>query len=703
MVRFSSSFLTTTAALGLTASSLTMMPHGVNAASLTPPPKSMYPPPSMASFSGPSKATAPVEGDDSFNTQLLFNNLNKAWTKLQIDASATMFGLTRNILDSSGIIMTTDFTIAIKDQLQQTIYVSAQTSSDLLHAVLAPTLQPAPTPSPLDLRVVIESVHWPITTYLIAKMIDPVYNEYATHAYVDPCNLSQYDLGWFYGHFLADQFLQSSYAPVCLPRTTDTSVNFWYAPRQFISNIMTNDHEQEFYETFLPMTDLQTATNQFGADQLDSILQWLYNDLPTVVMHWLFNNIEFTKQRLIQYGWPLLMTLSEYCFKIATATYQVMMESFGMARDGLIAFIRNGFRNLYEFRCIVITILEKVWDRTDMFLRRGNTTTHMFLRRRNTTTTMETLKRIREIWDEHEVMRTSGHGYGIDTTTAAAVNGGGGNNNGGSNPPMSPQDRMETNIKQVLDAVEKGGWYVHYRILGIDNWTVNPDQIKNAYLKRTLWVHPNWNTAHGTHEAMRAVNASYKALQSGIFAAFVVAILGAALVGVVCYKQKRQKVNLRKTAVWFENCHGQQAAVVKEVLDAKYGRGTVFEKHCRVLGTRRAATPAEVKKAFHKRSLQVHPDKNNAPDAGKAFRAVKAANIICADYATHRTMTADVQIMIEIVVVQAMWMVKDAYNVCTHRAGTANAPTVMHCVIASLAAAIAGTVTGYILVNYVSK
>jgi DnaJ domain len=700
MVRFSSSsFLTTTTAvLGLTASSLTMMPHrGVNAASLTTPlPKSKYPPPSMASFSGPSKATAPVdEGDDSFNNNL-FNNLNNAWTKLQIDASATMFGLTRSILDSSGI-MTADFTIIIKDQLQQTIYSSAQTSSDLLHAVLAPTLQPAPTPSPLDLRVV-ESVHWPITTYLIATMIDPAYNDHATHAYVDPCNLSQYDLGWFYGLFYADQFLQSSHAPVCLPRT-DTSVNFWHAPHQFISNIMTNDHEQEFHDSFLPMTDLQDATSQFGADQLDSILQWLYNDLPTVVMNWLFNKIESTKQWLIQYGWPLIMTLSEYCSDLATATYQAMMELFGTARDGLIAFLRNCFMKVTEYSCTIITILEKVWDRTDMFLRRRNTTTHM---------EMATMKRIREMWDEHDVaMRTSGHGYGIVTTTATVNGGGGTNNNGGSSPTMSNQDRMETNIKQVLDAVKRGGWYVNYRVLGIVSWTVNPNQIKNAYNKRALWVHPNWNTARGTHEAMRAVNAAYKALQSGIATAFLVVIMGAALVGLFCFEQKRQKVNLRKTAVptprsnQSEDRRGQQAAVVKDILDAINGRGTVFEKHCRVLGTRRAATPAEVKKAYHKRSLQVHPDKNKAPGANDAFRAVKEASKICADYATHRTVTADIQIMIEIVVVQVMGVVKDAYNVCAMADN--GVPTVIQLAIASLAAAIAGVVNGYIWANYVSK
>jgi DnaJ domain len=370
-------------------------------------------------------------------------------------------------------------------------------------------------------------------------------------------------------------------------------------------------------------------------------------------MHWLFNKIEFTKQWLIQYGWPLIMTMSEYCSGLATA----MIESFGTARDGSVTFLRNCFMKMMEYSCTIMAILEKVWDRTIWFIRHWMTM----------------------LMDKFGRHRAS--------ETAAA---------------MSPQDRQET-IKQVFDAVERGGWYVHYRVLGISGWTVNPNQIKKAYINRAFWAHPNWNTAHGAQEAMRAVNASFKALQSGIAAVFLVVILGAALVGVVCFKQKRQKENLRKTAAWFEDYHGQHAAVVKAVLDAKYGRGTVFEKHCRVLGTRTAATPAEVKKAYHKRSLQVHPDKNKAPDAGKAFRAVKAANIICADYATHRTVTADVQIMIEIVVVQAMWMIKDAYNVCTHRAGTANAPTVIHCVIASLAAAIAGTVTGYILVNFVSK
>jgi DnaJ domain len=473
MVRFSSSFLTTAAGvLGLTASSLTMMPHGVNAASLTPPPKSKYPAPSMAyPASGPLKATAPVEGDDSLNTlfnnlNTLFNNLNDAWTQFQIDGSVTDFNIINDQLEQT---MKEAYHQLVQDSAD-TIYSSAQTSSDLLRAVLAPALQPVPTPSPLDLRV--DPDHWPITTYLIAKMIDPAYNEHATHAYVDPCNLSPYDLGLFYGLFFADHFLQSSHAPVCLPRT-DTSVNIWYAPRQFITNIMTNDNEQEFYDTFLPMSELKGATSQFGADQLDSFMQWLYNDLPTVVTHWLFNKIESTKKRLIQFGWPLVTTLREYCFSMTTA----MIESFGKARDGLVAFPRDWYMKVTEYSCGVITTLVKAWDQAVVSIRRWITTMRM---------------------DK----------YGSHRAADTAVNGGG-------SPTMSPDDRQETNVKQVLDAVKRGGWYVHYHVLGIDSWNATPDQIKKAFNKRALWVHPDLNTAHGSHEAMRAVNAAHQALSWG--------------------------------------------------------------------------------------------------------------------------------------------------------------------------------------------
>jgi DnaJ domain len=568
--------------------------------------------------SGPVKATAPIDGDDSFNT--LFNNLNDAWTTFQIDASATMFGVTRNILDSD---IMTDFTI-LNEQLQQTmkeayhqlvqdsadtIYSSAQTSSDLLHAVLAPALQPAPTPSPLDLRVV-DPDHWPISTYLIAKMIDPAYNDHVTHAYVDPCNLSQYDLGWFYGLFFADEFLQSSHAPACLPRT-DTSVNFWHAPHQFITNIMTNDHEQEFYDTFLPMTELKEATSQFGADQLDSFLQWFYNDLSTVVTHWLFNKIESTKQRLIQFGWPLLTTLGEYCSGLATA----MIESFGKAQDGLVAFLRDWYMKMTEYSCGVITTLVKVWDQAVVSIRRWITTMRM---------------------DK----------YGSHRAADTVVNGGG-------SPTMSPDDRQETNVKQVLDAVKRGGWYVHYHVLGIDSWTATPDQIKKAFNKRALWVHPDLNSAHGTHEAMRAVNAAHKALSSsghGIATAFVVVILAAALVALVYYKRVKLNKTATEPTTRSNQGHGgngspptrllytpKQAAAVKEVLDIVNGRGSVFAKHCRVLGIRKAATPAEIKKAYHKRSLQVHDDRNKAPGASEAMKAVNEARDVCTDYAEHRT------------------------------------------------------------------
>ena len=37
-----------------------------------------------------------------------------------------------------------------------------------------------------------------------------------------------------------------------------------------------------------------------------------------------------------------------------------------------------------------------------------------------------------------------------------------------------------------------------------------------------------------------------------------------------------------------------------------------------ILGTTKTATPKEVKKAFHKASLTVHPDRNKAPQSDEA-------------------------------------------------------------------------------------
>jgi len=71
-----------------------------------------------------------------------------------------------------------------------------------------------------------------------------------------------------------------------------------------------------------------------------------------------------------------------------------------------------------------------------------------------------------------------------------------------------------------------------------------------------------------------------------------------------------------------------QASVVESVLRSKEGgRGA----HYRVLGLERNATDADIKKAYRKLALRLHPDKNGAPKADEAFKAVGLAYATLSD------------------------------------------------------------------------
>lgn len=71
-----------------------------------------------------------------------------------------------------------------------------------------------------------------------------------------------------------------------------------------------------------------------------------------------------------------------------------------------------------------------------------------------------------------------------------------------------------------------------------------------------------------------------------------------------------------------------QAAVVESVLRSKEGgRGA----HYRVLGVESTATDADIKKAYRKLALRLHPDKNSAPKADEAFKAVGLAYATLSD------------------------------------------------------------------------
>lgn len=72
----------------------------------------------------------------------------------------------------------------------------------------------------------------------------------------------------------------------------------------------------------------------------------------------------------------------------------------------------------------------------------------------------------------------------------------------------------------------------------------------------------------------------------------------------------------------------EEAKIAREVLQSK--------DYYSMLGVDRKVTEKDLKRAYKKKCLKVHPDKNNAPDADEAFKRINQAVTVLSDATKRR-------------------------------------------------------------------
>lgn len=75
----------------------------------------------------------------------------------------------------------------------------------------------------------------------------------------------------------------------------------------------------------------------------------------------------------------------------------------------------------------------------------------------------------------------------------------------------------------------------------------------------------------------------------------------------------------------------EQAKIVEEILQSSKQGNSSTKPHYRVLGIPEDANDAQIKKAYRKLAVKVHPDKNSAPKSDEAFKAVGLAYATLSD------------------------------------------------------------------------
>jgi hypothetical protein len=147
----------------------------------------------------------------------------------------------------------------------------SHTVSHKLRALFSPLLMPQQPPAvPAKVIYIAGKKNWTIATTLVA-IFDDNYNDLSmTAPYVDPCRITQYDLGFPLG-LVAEYggFVQSIYAPLCLPPVKDSCTTLYHDPWQYLLDIITDDGADAIIDRYIPRTELEEAFWIWTYDQLD--------------------------------------------------------------------------------------------------------------------------------------------------------------------------------------------------------------------------------------------------------------------------------------------------------------------------------------------------------------------------------------------------------------------------------------------------
>jgi hypothetical protein len=261
------------------------------------------------------------------------------------------------------------------------------TVSHQLRSLLSPLLMPLWQPAlPAKVIFIPGKKNWTIATALVAILFDDRYNDLSTTApYVDPCRITQYDLGFPFG-LVAEYggFLQSTFAPACtIPRVKKSCATFFESPIQYLLDIITNDYDahaeddqyilrDELEEAFWNWThDQLDAFHSWTYDQLDALYNWTYDQLDAFY-NWTNNQLETIYNRT----YDQIDAFGNWTNDQLDACRQILYDQYGGAHqwlhDNKIVVEPQWWNNqlcsvLHWWRCLVQSCIDNAIGRVVFF------------------------------------------------------------------------------------------------------------------------------------------------------------------------------------------------------------------------------------------------------------------------------------------------------------------------------------------------